>query len=151
DRLVVRPGVERRLADSLAVAFQQGGGMAIVEATAPGAEPEALFFSERHACAVCGVSYPELSPRFFSFNSPQGACQTCAGLGVQRRFDPALVVPRPDTPLPGALASAAQRALPELPRVLAALAAQYRFAAGAPFASLPPAVRTVLLDGSGDQ
>src|SRR5262245_19301483 len=151
DRLVVRPGVERRLADSLAVAFQQGGGMAIVEAAAPGAEPEALFFSERHACAVCGVSYLELSPRFFSFNSPHGACSTCAGLGVQRRFDPGLVVPRPDAPLPGALASAAQRALPELPRVLAALAAQYRFAAGAPFASLPPAVRTVLLDGSGDQ
>src|SRR5262245_34251104 len=120
DRLVLRPGVERRLADSLAVAFQQGGGTALVEATARGREPEALFFSEHHACPVCGVSYPELSPRFFSFNSPHGACPGCGGLGVQRRFDPALVVSHPDKPLPEALSGAGQRALPELPRVVAA-------------------------------
>src|SRR5262245_59676132 len=151
DRLVIRPGVERRLADSLAVAFQHGSGTALLEAAAPGREPETLFFSERHACPVCGVSYPELSPRFFSFNSPHGACPTCGGLGVQRRSDPALVVSHPESSLPGALSSAAQRALPELGRVLAALAAQYRFSATAPFATLPPAVREVLLEGSGEQ
>ncbi len=151
DRLIVRPGIERRLADSLAVAFQQGGGTAVVDAAAPGLEPEALFFSERHACPVCGVSYPELSPRFFSFNSPHGACATCSGLGVQRRFDPALVLPRPEEALPGALATAAQRAIPELGRILAALATHYRFTVSTPFAALAPAVRTLLLDGSGDQ
>jgi len=151
DRLVLRPGIERRLADSLAVAFQHGAGTALVEASAPDRDPEALFFSERHACPVCGVSYPEMSPRFFSFNSPHGACPACSGLGVQRRFDPALIVARPDAPFPGALASAAQRALPEIERVVAALAAQYRFAATAPFATLPAAVRDVLFQGSGEQ
>ncbi len=152
DRLVVRPGIETRLADSLGVAFAHGGGTALVEAIEPGAkEPRALFFSEHHACAVCGVSYPELAPRFFSFNSPHGACPACAGLGVQRRFDPALVVPRPDAPLPDALSSIVVRALPRLDAVLAALARQYRFRLDAPFAELPAVVREVLLAGSGEQ
>src|SRR5881296_1348493 len=134
DRLAVRPGIERRLADSLAVAFREGGGIAVVEASEPGAaEPRALLFSERHACPVCGVSYPELSPRFFSFNSPHGACPACGGLGVQRRFDPALVVARPEKPLP------------------AALAPQYRFRPETSFAELPASVRSLVLDGSGEQ
>src|SRR5581483_1778400 len=122
------------------------------ESTSPGGgEPSVQLFSERHACAVCGLSYPELSPRFFSFNSPQGACPTCGGLGVQRRFDPALVVPRPERPLPGALSATVLRALPSLDATLAALAAQYRFALDTPFAKLPATVRAVLLDGSGEQ
>jgi excinuclease ABC subunit A len=152
DRLVVRPGVEPRLADSLAVAFRHGHGTALVEAAEAGARAaRPLFFSERHACPTCGVSYPELAPRFFSFNSPHGACPRCGGLGVERRFDPALLVPRPEEPLPAALSSAVVRALPRLETVLAALAAQYRFRLTTPFAALPPTVRTVLLEGSGDQ
>ena len=152
DRLVVRPGIERRLADSLAVAFREGGGIVVAEASEPGAAaPRALLFSERHACPVCGVSYPELSPRFFSFNSPHGACPACGGLGVQRRFDPALVVVRPEKPLPAALAAAALRALPGFEATLAALAAQYRFRPETPFAELPAPVRSLVLDGSGEQ
>src|SRR5437870_1093098 len=152
DRLVVRPGTERRLADSLAVAFREGGGIVVAEASEPGAaEPRALLFSERHACPVCGVSYPELSPRFFSFNSPHGACPACGGLGVQRRFDPALVVARPEKPLPAALAPAAVRALPGFEATLAALAEQYRFRPETPFAELPAPVRSLVLDGSGEQ
>ncbi len=151
DRVVLRPGVERRLADSLAVAFSHGGGTLEVEVLDAGGASRTIFFSERHACPVCGVSYPELSPRFFSFNSPHGACPTCGGLGVQRRFEPALVVARPESPLPAALAPAAQRAVPELEAVLAALAVQYRFRPDTPFATLPKPVQTVLLDGSGEQ
>jgi len=152
DRLVVRPGMETRLADSLAVAFAHCGGTVLVEALEPGAkEPRGLFFSERHACPVCGVSYPELAPRFFSFNSPHGACPACNGLGVQRRFDPALIVPRAEAPLPDALSSIVLRALPRLESVLAALARQYRFRLATPFRDLPPVVRTVLLEGSGEQ
>src|SRR5947208_2700034 len=152
DRLVVRPGVAPRLADSLAVAFRHGDGTALVEAVEPGAKaPRPLFFSERHACPTCGVSYPELAPRFFSFNSPHGACPACGGLGVERRFDPALIVPRPDKPLPDALSSAVLRALPRLEAVLAGLAAQYRFRPGTPFKDLPATVRAVLLEGSGEQ
>jgi excinuclease ABC subunit A len=152
DRLVVRPGVERRLADSLEVAFHHGDGAVLVEAVAPGGgEPQGLFFSERHACAVCGVSYPEISPRFFSFNSPHGACPTCGGLGVQRRLDPALVVTEPRKPLPDALAHVVVRALPGLDESLAALAAHYRFGRDTAFAALSEATRHALLYGSGDE
>ncbi len=152
DRLVVRAGGATRLADSLAVAFRHGDGTALVEVVEPGATaPRPLFFSERHACPTCGVSYPELAPRFFSFNSPHGACPACGGLGVERRFDPALIVPRPQAPLPDALSSVVLRALPRLEAVLAGLAAQYRFRPGTPFKDLPATVRTVLLEGSGEQ
>jgi len=152
DRLVVRAGGATRLADSLAVAFRHGDGTALVEVVEPGATaPRPLFFSERHACPTCGISYPELAPRFFSFNSPHGACPACGGLGVERRFDPALIVPRPQAPLPDALSSVVLRALPRLEAVLAGLAAQYRFRPGTPFKDLPATVRTVLLEGSGEQ
>ncbi len=152
DRLIVRAGVATRLADSLAVAFRHGDGTALVEVVEPGATaPRPLFFSERHACPTCGVSYPELAPRFFSFNSPHGACPACGGLGVERRFDPALIVPRPQAPLPDALSSVVLRALPRLEAVLTGLAAQYRFRPGTPFKDLPATVRAVLLEGSGEQ
>jgi excinuclease ABC subunit A len=152
DRLIVRPGIEKRLADSLAVAFTHGSGTLLVEAQEPGAtEPRGIFFSERHACPACGESYPELSPRFFSFNSPHGACPACAGLGVQRRFDPELIVPRPDAPLPDALSSTVQRALPRLDEILSALVGKYRFDLATPYKDLPAVVRGVLLEGSGEQ
>jgi excinuclease ABC subunit A len=150
DRLVVRPGVERRLADSLEVAFRHGDGAVLVEAVVAGGELQALFFSQRHACPACGVSYPEISPRFFSFNSPHGACPACGGLGVQRRLDPALVVSAPEKPLPEALAHVVVRALPGFDESLAALAAHYGFRRDTPFAALPEATRTALLYGSGD-
>jgi excinuclease ABC subunit A len=151
DRLIVRPGTERRLADSIEVAFGHADGVLLVEATAPGAaEPTAHFFSERHACPVCGVSYPEIAPRFFSFNSPHGACPTCGGLGVQRRLDPSLVVPRPDEPMPAAFSSVVQRAIPSLDDLVGAVAAHYGVARDATFAALPAEVRTAIMEGSGD-
>jgi excinuclease ABC subunit A len=150
DRLQMRPGVRQRLADSLAVAFEHGGGIAIIEVLEPGAsEPRPLVFSTRHACPVCGVSYPELSPRFFSFNSPHGACSGCAGLGVQRRFDPALVVTHPDAAVPAALTSTAARALPAFEGAWRTLAARLRVPVRTPVSSLPAATRGVLLNGNG--
>ena len=152
DRLVMRPGIERRLADSLEVAFRHGGGTVLVEATAPGrAEPQALFFSERHACPMCGVSYPEIAPRFFSFNSPHGACPGCDGLGVRRRLDPGLVVPEPTKAVLEALAPVVLRALPGFDESLTTLATHYRFRRETPFAALPEATREALLHGSGDE
>ena len=152
DRLVVRPGIERRLADSLAMAFRHGSGTSLVDVQEPGgAAPHGVFFSERYACPVCGISYPELTPRFFSFNSPHGACPTCGGLGVQRSFAPELVVRRPDAPVMTALSQSAVRALPHLERALDALAAHYRFDPKTPFAELPPEIRRILLEGSGDE
>src|SRR5262249_59312961 len=93
----------------------------------------------------------ELARGFFAFNSPHGACPACGGLGVERRFDPALVVPRPEAPLAAALSSVVLRALPRLEAVLASLAAQYRFDLATPWKDLPAVVRGVLLEGSGEQ
>jgi excinuclease ABC subunit A len=151
DRIIVRPGVEGRLADSIEIAFRHGDGIAHVEAAASGGEsPLPQLYSERHACPTCGISFPELEPRFFSFNSPQGACPTCAGLGVERRFDAGLIVSHPEEPLPRALASAVQRALPGLDETLLALAMHYRFAPATPWHALPEPVRHVVLHGSGE-
>jgi excinuclease ABC subunit A len=149
DRLVVRAGIARRLADSLAVAFGQGDGIVQVDATPAAGPAETLVFSERHACPVCGVSYPELAPRFFSFNSPHGACPDCGGLGVQRRFDPALLVPRPDAAPPAALSSVVARAVPTLDTIVAAIARHWQVAPGTAFAAWPEAARRALVEGSG--
>ena len=87
DRLVIRPGAEGRLNDSLETAFAFGGGLVKVDVV----EKEELLFSQNYACPDCGVSLEELTPRMFSFNNPFGACPTCSGLGTMMKIDPALV------------------------------------------------------------
>lgn len=91
DRLVIRPGVENRLADSLELAMRRGEGIAIVNVVS-GENGQDLVFSEKFACPDCGVSFEELAPRMFSFNSPYGACPECAGLGTKEEIDPELVL-----------------------------------------------------------
>ena len=152
DRLQVKPGIEPRLADSLEVAFQRSGGIVVVETSTRG-DPEItpILFSTRHACPSCGTSYPELSPRFFSFNSPHGACPTCSGLGVEQRFDEDRLVVDPQAPLGSALAPALRRGLPHFDAVLAALATTYGFELKTPFAALPDAARHAVLRGTGEQ
>ncbi|HEY2989572.1 MAG TPA: excinuclease ABC subunit UvrA [Candidatus Binatia bacterium] len=81
DRLVLREGVEKRLADSLEIAARYGKGVLKVDVAAGGAANEELIFSQKSVCVHCGTSFPDLTPRFFSFNSPEGACPDCAGLG----------------------------------------------------------------------
>ena len=89
DRLVVKPGLERRLIDSIETAFSLSSGLIIFQDEKG---PEYLF-SQDFSCARCNVTLPETAPRMFSFNSPYGACEMCGGLGVVRRMDPARVVP----------------------------------------------------------
>lgn len=89
DRIIIRPGAERRLADSLETALKQGGGVAAAAVTGG----EEIIFSENFACVDCGISITEISPRLFSFNSPYGACPECTGLGFKREIDPDLVIP----------------------------------------------------------
>jgi excinuclease ABC subunit A len=90
DRLVVRPGVQTRLADSLETALRWGEGVAVAQAAEPAGE---LVFSQRFACVECGTGVAELEPRLFSFNSPFGACPACTGLGMRLEVDPELVLP----------------------------------------------------------
>lgn len=89
DRIAIRPGGERRLADSLETALKHGSGLAVV---AP-MDGDEIIFSEHFACADCGISLPEIEPRLFSFNNPFGACPTCTGLGISKEVDPDLLIP----------------------------------------------------------
>ena len=105
DRIVVREGLETRLADSLRTALDLADGIAILETAPPageeaeGAEPQRITFSEKFACPVSGFTIPEIEPRLFSFNAPFGACPACDGLGVELFFDPRLIVPDESLPL----------------------------------------------------
>ncbi|WP_066633576.1 excinuclease ABC subunit UvrA [Desulfolucanica intricata] len=89
DRVIIRPGAEKRLADSLETALKESGGIAAVSIV----DGEELIFSENFACVDCGVSVSEITPRLFSFNSPYGACPECTGLGIKKEVDPDLVIP----------------------------------------------------------
>ncbi len=100
DRIVVKEGIERRMADSIEAALKMGKGMVALSYEAPGSEETTeLIFSENYSCAECGFSLPELEPRMFSFNSPYGACPECTGLGTKTEFDPELVCPDHSKPL----------------------------------------------------
>jgi excinuclease ABC subunit A len=150
DRLAARPGkMERRLADSLETALKLADGIVKVELMDEGRE---LIFSERFACPECGVSYPEISPRMFSFNNPYGACPGCDGLGTKMYFDPELVVPDPDKSIrEGAISPWQRRASDYYYQMLESLARHYRFDIRAPFRKLPKKVREVILSGSGEE
>ncbi len=98
DRLIVRPDMGRRLADSLETALKKGDGSVAIAfvASSDGSTPEGeteMLFSERFACSACGISMEEIAPRSFSFNSPYGACPECHGLGTRTEFDPDRIIP----------------------------------------------------------
>ena len=90
DRLTIKPEVKKRLTDSVETALKVGKGIVIV---AHAAHKEDLVFNEQYACLKCGISYSEIEPRIFSFNSPFGACTECNGLGIKLEFDPDLIIP----------------------------------------------------------
>ncbi|WP_305041895.1 excinuclease ABC subunit UvrA [Geoalkalibacter sp.] len=162
DRLVVKEGIATRLADSLETALKLADGLARVEIVGGVAEPEGaqhaaflhspVLFSARHACIECGLSLPEITPRMFSFNNPQGACAECAGLGTRTYFDPELVVPNPELSLrEGAIVPWESRGGVYYQQLLEALAEHFSFSVSTPFAQLPAKLRQVLLHGSGTE
>ena len=100
DRIVLKEGIDRRLADSVEAALKMGKGLVGVSYEEPGSKSaRELLFSESYSCPECGFSMPELEPRMFSFNSPYGACPECTGLGTKTEFDPVLCCPDPSKPL----------------------------------------------------
>jgi len=151
DRIVVREGLETRLADSLRTALDLADGIAILEtAVGEGEEPERLTFSEKFACPVSGFTIPEIEPRLFSFNAPFGACPSCDGLGVELFFDPRLVVPDESLPvMKGAIAPWSKGQSPYYRQTIEALAKHYGFNRSARWRDLPEDARDVLLYGSG--
>jgi excinuclease ABC subunit A len=153
DRLVRRPGIERRLTDSLETALRLAEGVAEVEVVPKEGEGQAetLTFSQHLACAHCGLSFDELAPRNFSFNSPYGACERCDGLGTRFEVDPELVLSDEDLSLAeGAIAPWAGFRGEYFSRVLQAVAEAHGFAMDKPWKKLKKAHREVVLYGSGD-
>ncbi len=148
DRLIVKEGIASRLADSLETALKLADGIVKVEIP----QGETLIFSEKHACPKCGVSYPEVTPRMFSFNNPFGACIDCSGLGTRRFFDPERILPDPAIPLnKGAIVPWDSRTGFYYQQMLKALAGHYNFDLSAPFMDLPEDIQKIVLHGSGNE
>ncbi|CUH48308.1 excinuclease ABC subunit UvrA [Ruegeria atlantica] len=152
DRLVVREGMETRLADSLRTALDLADGIAVLETAPREGDPERITFSENFACPVSGFTIPEIEPRLFSFNAPFGACPDCDGLGVELFFDERLVVPDQTLKLyDGALAPWRKGKSPYFLQTIEAIARHYEFDKNTPWKDLPPKVQQVFLRGSGDE
>ncbi|KAB1074268.1 excinuclease ABC subunit UvrA [Methylobacterium planeticum] len=155
DRIVVRPDIGSRLAESFETALELADGIALVEfADAPegGETPEPITFSSRFACPVSGFTIAEIEPRLFSFNNPFGACPTCGGIGHEMRIDPDLVISDPALSLRrGAVMPWAKSTSPYYGQTLDALARHYGFKATVPWSELPETARDVILYGSGSQ
>jgi excinuclease ABC subunit A len=178
DRIVVRPDIGARLAESFETALHLADGMAVAEfadsaanaAPRPSGEnrlessprkvakihdqqsgPERLIFSEKFACPVSGFTIPEVEPRLFSFNNPFGACPKCGGLGVEQHIDADLVIPDKEKTLKaGAIAPWSRSTSPYYTQTLEALGKHYKFAQTAKWKDLPKKTQDAILYGSGE-
>ena len=153
DRLVVREGLDTRLADSFRTALDLADGIAILEtAVGEDEDPERFTFSEKFACPVSGFTIPEIEPRLFSFNAPFGACPSCDGLGVELFFDERLVVPDQNLKIyDGALAPWRKGKSPYFLQTIEAIAKHFEFNKNTKWKDLPENVKQVFLYGSGKE
>ena len=153
DRIVVRPDMAARLAESFETALELADGLAVAEfADRAEGESEArrILFSSKFACPVSGFTISEIEPRLFSFNNPFGACPVCGGLGSELRVDDTLVVPNARLTLrQGAIAPWAKTSSPYYLQTLEALGRRYKFRLDKPWSELPEEARRVILHGSG--
>ena len=148
DRLIIKEDIKKRLADSLETALNLSEGIVKVEIIGG----EKLTFSEKFACIDCGISYPEITPRMFSFNNPYGACPACGGLGTTMHFDPDLIVPNHNLSLrEGAILPWARKNSSYFHQMLDALSDHYTIDIYTPFKDLSPGVQHALLHGSGEE
>ena len=149
DRIVVRPDLGNRLADSIETALTLAEGLAVAENADSG---ERTVFSARFACPVSGFSIEEIEPRLFSFNAPQGACPACDGLGVKMFFDPEMVVPDDRLSLAeGAVAPWADSSGQYYMQTLESIAKHFKVKMSVPWRDLPKKVRDTILHGSGGE
>ncbi len=152
DRIVVREGIETRLADSFRTALNLADGIAILETAVEEGDATRTTFSEKFACPVSGFTIPEIEPRLFSFNAPFGACPVCDGLGVELFFDERLIVPDQGLTLAqGALAPWAKSKSPYFMQTIDAIAKHYEFDKKLKWKDLPAHVQQVFLYGSGEE
>lgn len=150
DRLVVRPGIEARLADSIETVLKLSDGLMTLDI--PGGDP--VRFSQSFSCPDCGISIPEIEPRSFSFNNPFGACEVCHGLGFSMEFSEKLIVPDPSLSIPeGALTvtgwQSATKATSYGRCILEAVAKEYGFDLNTPYEKLSYEARDLIMHGTG--
>lgn len=145
DRIIVREGIRKRLADSLELALGLAGGLAIIQLVD---EDRELVFSQNLACPDCGFSLEELSPRLFSFNSPYGACSYCTGLGFRLEVDPELVIPDRSKSLAEGAIAPWSRSYNYYPQLLEAVAKKYGFSTRVPVSQLSDEALQIVLYGS---
>ncbi|AEE91787.1 excinuclease ABC (subunit A) [Tepidanaerobacter acetatoxydans Re1] len=147
DRLIIKPGIESRLADSIEIALAQSEGLVIADVIGG----QEILFSQNFACAECNISLEELTPRMFSFNSPYGACPVCSGLGINMEIDPELIIPDKEK----SIADGAVEPWSSTPdgyyyQMLQAVLKHYGVSAETPVRELPESVVDTILFGSDD-
>ncbi|MFR4589129.1 MAG: excinuclease ABC subunit UvrA [Eisenbergiella sp.] len=152
DRLIVKPGIERRLTDSIENVLNLADGLLFVDRV--GTEEEMMTFSQSFSCPDCGISVDEIEPRSFSFNNPFGACPECYGLGYKMEFDPELMIPdRTKSINEGAITvlgwQSCQQPGSFANAILQALAKEYKFDLSTPFEQYPEKIQNILLYGTG--
>ncbi len=152
DRLVVKPGIERRLADSIETVLNLAEGLLIVEIVG-GDKEEVLSFSSSYACPDCGISMEEIEPRSFSFNNPFGACPDCYGLGYKMEFDEDLMIPDKSLSIAeGAITVLGWQSCTDPSSftyaVLKALSEEYHFDLNTPYEKLDPEIQRILIHGT---
>lgn len=148
DRLVVKDGIETRLADSIETALELAEGNLTVDVI----NGEELKFSENHACPICGFSIGELEPRMFSFNSPFGACSTCDGLGQKLKVDLDLVIPDKNKTLnEGAIEPWEPTSSDFYPTLLKRVCEVYKINMDKPYKKLTDRQKNILMNGSGEK
>jgi excinuclease ABC subunit A len=144
DRITIREGIERRLFEAVELALAKAGGIIKVET-----DLDTLVFSEKFACPDCGISYPEIAPRMFSFNNPYGACPACLGLGVKEYFDPDLIVPNKDLSLrEGAVLPWGEKNPVHFLPFLEGFVKHYKIDIRKPYRELPKEVHEAILHGT---
>jgi len=145
DRLVLKDGMRQRLTDSVELALKLAEGVVKISPL----DGDDLTFSERFACIACGISYPEITPRLFSFNNPHGACPACDGIGAKLFFDPDLVIPNEELSLrEGAIEPWEKRNAPFFQGILESIAAFYKIDMYTPWNKLAKEVQQGILHGS---
>lgn len=146
DRLAIRKGIEERLSDSVETALEKSGGTLMVHVL----DGEEMVFSENLACTDCGVGFEEMEPSAFSFNSPQGACEECHGLGTSMEFDPELIVPDPTLTLREGAVETWSKKDGYYMQALESVGQRFGFSLDVPFEELEQKHKDIIFNGTSE-
>ncbi len=147
DRLKIRPGIKKRLAEDIEISLKESGGIVYIQLLD---NEEIISFSENFSCVDCGISYEELTPRMFSFNSPYGACGECGGLGMSKEIDADLIVEKPELSIiEGAIPFFNMSYSNYYSQLMRSLAEEYSFDLNVPFRDLKEEIKKIILYGTG--